>query len=139
MGDDAKGTSIAYLMGDPTYLNAQRALTTSYRTLSLFFDVPKSSAGLHDYRYQVEIAGLWEGGIHTYPIHVELNGNTLWSSSALTLNQVVTLNLSAADVKSGLNEIKWSLDAEEAGSWVSFDYHKLKMLPPRLGTIVVVK
>ena len=42
-------------------------------------------------------------------------------------------------MKPGLNELTWHLDAIEARRSVTFDYHKLKMIPPPLGIVLLFR
>ncbi|MBR2837918.1 MAG: hypothetical protein IKE55_03985 [Kiritimatiellae bacterium] len=139
IGPEARDTSGVYVMGDPDYKHAQGALTATYSTLSLLFDVPKTCAGTAPYRYQTEIAGLREGGGHPAPAHLDLNGTTIWSCEALALNQVLRIDLAAEALKPGLNELKWHWDAKESANWMSFDYHRLRMVPPQVATLIVVR
>ena len=99
--------------------------------------MPRSSAGKTAYRYQTKVTYL--GGRNTYPMHIELNGNTIWSADNLTTGQSITLNIAAEDVKTGLNELKLHFDANTAGNTVCFDYHQLKMIPPPLGTTLILR
>ena len=136
MGADTSNTSGVYVMGDTAYKHAQGSLVWSYRTLSLLFDVPKASAGKYGYRYQCELSNLKRAAT---PVRIELNGTEMWSTNSLAKNQVITLDIASESIKAGLNELKWSMDADESDSFISFDYHKLKMIPPKLGTTLILR
>ena len=136
MGDEAKGTACVYVMGDVVYTNAQRALVANYKTLSLLFDVPKTSAGKFDYHYQCELSNIKRTAT---PAHIELNGTTIWSSDTLAVGQIIKIEIPAGNLKPGLNELKWSMDASETDSFISFDYHKMKMIPPKIGTMLSIR
>ena len=125
-------------MGDPEYTHAQMAITAVQRDLALLFDVPKSSAGRTAYRYRTAVSALSNSGTDTYPAHIELNGETVWSTEALTTSHPIMLDIAAKDLKSGLNELKWRFDSNTSGSWAAFDYHQLKMVPPPGGTLILI-
>ena len=136
MGDEAKGAPCIYVMGDVVYTNAQHALVANYKTLSLLFDVPKTSAGKFDYHYQCELSNVKRTAT---PAHIELNGATIWSSDTLSVGQVIKTEVAAGDLKPGLNELKWSMDASETDSFISFDYHQLKMISPKIGMVLLYR
>ena len=137
MGAEGNTTPKVYVMGDSDYKHAELGITTTSPHLSLLFDVSTSSAGKTAYRYQTKVTYL--GGKNTYPMHIELNGDTIWSANNLTTGQIIKFDIPAEDIKPGLNELKLHLDANTSGNTVCFDYHKMKMVPPPLGTVVTVK
>jgi hypothetical protein len=51
----------------------------------------------------------------------------------------VRVDIPAEDIKCGLNELKWVYETTTANNWLTFDYHKLKMLPPPLGTTISIR
>ena len=104
--------------------------------LSLLFDIPKADIGIRGYRYRTKIASL-VGRDHA--VSLALNGVTVWTASSLSVNQVIDVNFGANDMKPGLNELTWHLDAIEANRSVSFDFHRLKMVPPPARTVFVIR
>ena len=136
MTAEAKGVPSVVIAGDPDYTHAQRSLTTTYNTLTIPFSVPKSSAGQFAYRYETYIDNLKSG--NTHPMHLELNGETIWSSENVTKGKV-RVEIPAESVKCGLNELKWVYDTTTASNWLTFDYHMLKMMPPSLGMSVILR
>ena len=132
----AQGVSSVVIAGDPNYKHAQRGLTTTYNTLTIPFDVPKSSVGQCAYRYEAFIVNVKPDATH--PVHIEFNGETVWSSANATKDKV-RVEIPAEDIKPGLNELKWFYDTTTSENWLSFDYHKLKMIPPPLGTTLILR
>ena len=74
---------------------------------------------------------------NTHPMHLEFNGETVWSSANATKGKV-RVDIPAESIKSGLNELKWVYDTTMANNWISFDYHMLKMAVPT-GMIVILR
>lgn len=136
MTQQGQGVSSVVIAGDPNYKHAQRAVTTTYNTLTIPFDVPKSSAGQCEYRYETSIDSIKPD--NTHPIHLEFNGETVWSSANATKGKV-RVEIPAEDIKAGLNELKWVYDTTTASNWLTFDYHRLKMMPPPLGSVLSVR
>ena len=136
MTQQGQGVSSVVIAGDPNYKHAQRAVTTTYNTLTIPFDVPKSSAGQCEYRYETSIDSIKPD--NTHPIHLEFNGETVWSSANATKGKV-RVEIPAEDIKAGLNELKWVYDTTTASNWLTFDYHRLKMIPPPLGSVLSVR
>ena len=132
----AEGVPSVAIAGDPNYKHAQRGLTTTYNTLTIPFDVPRSSEGQCAYRYEAFIVSVKSGATH--PVHIELNGETIWSSANATKGKV-RVDIPAESIKAGLNELKWVYDTTTASNWLSFDYHRMKMLPPPLGTVLILR
>ncbi len=135
MTAETKGVPSVVIAGDPDYTHAQRSLTTTYNTLTIPFNVPKSSAGLLAYRYETYIDNLKSG--NTHPMHLELNGETIWSSENVTKSKV-RVDIPAESIKCGLNELKWVYDTTTASNWLTFDYHMLKMAVPT-GVMVILR
>ena len=102
-------------------------------SLSLRFDIPEADIGIRGYRYSTKIASLVGSG---HVIRLTLNGKTVKTASSLSANQVIDVDLDANDMKPGLNELTWHLDAIEANRSVTFDFHRLKMVPPPIGTVL---
>ena len=136
MTQQAQGVSSVVIAGDPIAKHAQRALTTTYNTLTIPFNVPKSSTGKSDYSYETVIYNLKPD--NTHPMHLELNGETIWSSANAAKGKV-TVDIPAEDIKCGLNELKWVYDTTTASNWLTFDYHRMKMLPPPLGSAIILR
>ena len=136
MTTQGQGVTSVVIAGDPNYKHAQRAVTTTYNTLRIPFNVPKSSEGQYAYRYETIIQDIMSG--NTHPLHLELNGETVWSSANAAVGKV-SVEIPAESVKPGLNELKWVYDTTTASNWLTFDYHKLKMIPPPLGTVIMVR
>ena len=134
MTTQAQGVSSVVIAGDPNYKHAQRGLTTTYNTLTIPFNVPKSSAGQSTYKYEAVINSVNTG---THPVHVELNGETVWSSANVTTGKV-RVDIPAESVKPGLNELKWVYDTTTANNWISFDYHRMKMVLPT-GMVLIIR
>ena len=135
MTREAEGVSSVVIAGDPNYKHAQRSLTTTYNTLTIPFNVPKSSSGQCAYRYETYIDSLLSGTTH--PIHLELNGEMIWSSANVT-NGKVSVDIPAESVKPGLNELKLVYDTTTANSWLTFDYHRMKMILPT-GMVLIIR
>ena len=135
MTQETKGVPSVVIAGDPDYTHAQRSLTTTYNTLTIPFNVPKSSAGLYAYKYETYIDSLKSGTEH--PMHLELNGETVWSSENAAVGKV-RVEIPAESIKCGLNELKWVYDTTTSGNWLTFDYHRVKMIPPPLGTAIIL-
>ena len=136
MTPEAQGVPSVVIAGDPDFRHAQRSLTTTYNTLTIPFNVPKSSAGQCDYRYETYIDNLKSGNAH--PLHLELNGETVWSTANAATGKV-RVYIPAESIKCGLNELKWVYDTTTASNWLTFDYHRLKMLPPKLGSVLHIR
>ena len=136
MTAQGQGVTSVVIAGDPNYKHAQRAVTTTYNTLTIPFDVPKTSAGKCAYKYETIVQDVKEG--NTHPIHLEFNGATVWSSENATKGKV-RVEIPAEDIKPGLNELKWIYDTTTASNWLTFDYHRLKMLPPPCGTAIMIR
>ena len=136
MTPEAQGVPSVVIAGDPDYRHAQRAVTTTYNMLTIPFDVPRTSAGQCAYRYETYIDSLKSG--NTHPMHLELNGETIWSSANAAKGKV-TVDIPAEDIKCGLNELKWVYDTTTASNWLTFDYHRMKMLPPPLGSAIILR
>ena len=51
----------------------------------------------------------------------------------------VSVEIPAEDIKPGLNELKWVYETKTSDNWISFDYHKMKMLPPPLGVVITIR
>ena len=135
MTQQAQGVSSVVIAGDPNYKHAQRGLTTTYNTLTIPFDVPKSSAGQCAYRYETYIDSIKDG--NTHPLHLELNGETIWSSANAAVGKV-RVEIPAESVKPGLNELKWLYETTASGNWIAFDYHRMKMLVPS-GMMLIIR
>ena len=130
-----QGVPSVFIAGDTVYKHAQRALTTTYNTLTIPFDVPKASAGQCAYRYETRFWNLKAG--NTHPVHLEFNGETVWSSADARGD--VRIVIPAESIRPGLNELKWCYDTPTANNWACFDYHKLKMVPTPLGTTISIR
>ena len=136
MTQQAQGVSSVVIAGDPNYKHAQRSLTTTYNTLTIPFDVQKTSAGQCAYRYETYMDSVKTG--NTHPMHLELNGETVWLSANAAVGKV-RVEIPAENIKPGLNELKWVYDTTTSSNWLTFDYHMLKMRPPSLGLSVIIK
>ena len=134
MTQQAQGVSSVVMAGDPDYKHAQRGLTTTYNTLTIPFNVPKSSAGQCAYRYEAFINSVKSDNAH--PVHIEFNGKTVWSSENVVKGKV-RVDIPAENVKSGLNELKWLYETTASGNWIAFDYHRMKMLVPSGMTLII--
>ena len=136
MTQQAQGVTSVFIAGDPIYKHAQRGLTTTYNTLVIPFDVPKSSVGQCAYRYEADFHDIKSG--NTHPLHLEFNGATVWSSENATSGKVV-VELAAESIRSGLNELKWVYDTTTANNWMTFDFHRMKIVPPPLGMAIMLR
>ena len=136
MTQQAQGISSVFIAGDPIAKHAQRGLTTTYNTLTIPFDVPKASAGQCAYRYEADLHDFKSG--NTHPLHLEFNGETVWASEDATKGKV-TVDLAAESVRPGLNELKWVYGTAMANNWMTFDYHRMKMVPPPLSTTLIFR
>ena len=116
---------------------APLALSGPGDSISLCFNVPDTSAEIVGYRYRTRIASV--AGNAARPVRLTLNGDTVWSASDVSANQTVDVDIAVGNVKPGVNELAWRLDATDAGSRVTFDLHELKMLPPPLGSAIILR
>jgi len=118
---------------------APLALSGPGDSISLCFDVPKTRAGIVGYRYRTRIASV--SGDAASHVRLTLNGDTVWpaSGSDISAGQSIQVDLTVENVKPGVNELVWHLDATGAGSGVTFDYHWLKMMPPPDGLIINIR
>ena len=116
---------------------APLALSGPGDSISLCFEATKTSAGIVGYRYRTRIASV--AGNAARPVRLTLNGDTVWSASDLSANQSIDVEIAVGDMKSGVNELAWHLDATDAGSGVTFDHHRLKMMPPPKGTTLMLR
>ena len=105
--------------------------------VSLCFEAPKTSTGIVGYRYRTRIASV--SGSAGRPVRLTLNGDTVWSASDLSANQSIEVDIAVGDVKSGVNELAWHLDATDVGSKVTFGHHRLKMMLPPRGTALMFR
>ena len=129
-----QGVGSVYIAGDPVAKHAPSCMTTSSKKLTIPFDVPKSSAGQCAYRYDTAITWIDTG---TPGIWLELNGQTIWSSATVTTGKI-HVEIPAESILPGLNELKWCYDTTKSTN-IFFDYHKMKMLVPPIGTIMLVR
>ena len=136
MTQQAQGITSVFIAGDPIYKHAQRGLTTTYNTLTIPFDVPTASAGQCDYLYEADLHDFKPD--NTHPLHLEFNGETVWSSENATTGRV-KVELAADSIRPGLNELKWVYDTTTANNWMTFDYHRMKMVPPPFGTTLIFR
>ena len=115
---------------------APLVLSGSGDSISLCFDVPKTRAEIVGYRYRTRVASV--SGRAARHVRLTLNGDTVWSASDVSANQSIEVDIAVGDMNPGVNELAWHLDSTDAGSGVTFDYHRLKMksLPDGMAIIV---
>lgn len=128
------GVGSVYIAGDPVVTHAPSCMTTGSKELTIPFDVPKSSAGQCAYRYDTAITLVQSS---TPGIWFELNGNTIWSSASAAKGRI-RVEIPAESILPGLNELKWRYDTAKSAN-IYFDYHKLKMIPPPIGTMLIIR
>ena len=115
----------------------QRAMTTTYNSNTVVFDVPAETAGLFPYVYRTKIIDIKDGNIH--PVRLELNGVTVWSNANVPEGADVEVPLAETAFKPGLNELTWRYDTTASGNWLVFDYHQLTLDLPPNGIMLIVR
>ena len=134
MTSSGQGVGSVYIAGDPVVTHAPSCMTTGSKELTIPFNVPKSSAGQCAYRYDTAITLVQTS---TPGIWLELNGETIWSSASAAIGKI-RVEILAESILPGLNELKWRYDTDKSAN-IFFDYHKLKMIPPPVGSVLMVK
>ena len=135
MKEEGKGVPQVAIMGDPIYKHVQRSLTKVCPSLSLFFDVPENVGERCTWIYSTKFLDPQAG--HAQPIHIEVNGATVWQSANVENGTEVDKKIDASLLVPGLNELKLCYDTTEP-NWISIDWHRLKLVPPPLGLFVVI-
>ncbi len=128
-GRNVTGTAF---LGDADTAHFQRALSSTYNTIKLVFDAPKSEK-TSSYVYKTVIS---DKGGSIQPVHLDFNGKTVWSSENVAKDDVISVELDKADALPGINELTWHYDTPIASNWLMFKYHQLQ-LPS--GMIVILR
>ena len=136
MKGEGKGVPQVAIMGDPVYKHVQRSLTKVCPSLSLLFDVPENVNGGCKWRYSTKFLDPQAG--YVQPIHIELNGSTIWSSENVAGGSEVDCQIDPSLLVPGLNNLKLCYDSA-VPNWISIDYHRLKIVPPPLGLSVIIR
>ena len=136
MTAEAKGVTQYAVMGDPENRHVQRALTKVCPSLSLLFDVPENVDPRYSWTYATKFLSPQAGA--SQPLHLELNGETVWSSADVAAGTDIEVHFDVTQFRSGLNELKWCYDTSSP-NWINMDYHKLRLVPPSLGTALMVR
>lgn len=126
-------TDTAFL-GDANTAHFQRAMSTTYNTIKLVFDAPKS-AKTYPYVYQTVIADAKSSNVH--PVHLDFNGKTVWSSEDVAKGTEIRVELNEADALPGINELTWHYDTPIADNWVLFRFHQLRL--GTTGMMIILK
>ncbi len=96
--------------------------------------------GDNKYVYTMRIAGA-NGGGSGNKATMKLNGNIVFDSVPLVNGQVFTFELDRSNLIRGAdNVIRWE-NAQEAGTYYTFDYHwwEVQKRPPPPGTVVIIR
>ena len=117
------GTATAFV-GDAVTAHFWRAMHKAYPSLTLVWNAPKDKPA-QPVTYRTVVANTKAGD--TQPVHLEVNGTTVWSSDNVARGDKICVEIDAAYTQPGLNELKWVYDTDAAGNYVTFEYHKLKM------------
>ena len=128
------GTATAFI-GDTATGHFWRALHKSYPPLKLIWNAPKDEPA-QSVVYRTAIAN-FNRTATKQPIHLEVNGTTVWSSDGVAIGDTICVEIDAVYTRPGLNELKWVYDTDVPGNWVTFEYHKLRMGVP--GMVISVK
>lgn len=130
------GTQTSFLGGDDTAAHRWRALTTTYDSNTLLWNAPKDTDSL-PVIYSTAISNAKSG--NTHPMHLEVNGTTVWTSDGVAKGDAIRVEIGAEYTLPGLNELKWVYDTETASNWMIFDHHKLKLVTPPNPFVMVVR
>ena len=136
MKEEGKGVPQVAITGDPVYKHVQRSLTKVCSSLSLLFDVPENVDGKCRWLYSTKFIDPQAGCAQ--PIHIELNGSTIWSMEDVAGGTEVDLQIDPSSLVPGLNNLKLCYDSA-VPNWISIDYHRLKLAPPPLGLSVIIR
>ena len=115
----------------------QRSMTTTYNSNAVVFDMPAEVCGLYPYVYRTRLTDRKSGNKH--PLHLELNGVTVWSSADLAIGEEVKVEFDATAFKPGLNELTWRYDTMASNNWLVFDYHQLALDLQPSGIMLIVR
>ena len=121
------GTATAFV-GDQAVEHFWRAMHKAYPSLTLVWDAPKDKPA-QPVIYRTAISGT-ASAANTQPMHLEVNGTTVWSTDNAAAGKKICVEIDAAYTKPGVNELKWVYDTDVAGNWITFEYHKLRMGMP---------
>ena len=124
MQEGHNGTATAFI-GDTATDHFWRAMHKAYPSLTLVWDAPKDKPA-QPVIYRTAISGT-ASAANTQPMHLEVNGTTVWSTDNAAAGKKICVEIDAAYTKPGVNELKWVYDTDVAGNWITFEYHKLRM------------
>lgn len=130
------GTSVSFLGGGTENLPRWRSMTTTYNSNTLLWDAPKTAASM-PVVYWTKIANLKSG--NTHPVHLEVNGSTVWSSEGVKTGDEIKVEIPAELTCPGLNELKWVYDTKTASNWMIFGYHRLRIVTPPKPFVMVIR
>lgn len=143
MTAEGKGVLPTVVVGDPVYKHAQRSLTKVYPVVNLLFDRgegmsfgPGFRSAPQEYIYTTRFIQAQQGS--SQPVHLELNGETIWSNANVVLNADISIPLPAQSMVTGLNRLTWRYDSPTA-NYVQFDFHRIRLVPPATGTIILIR
>ena len=137
MGTPGRGVAPFFVAGDPSSGHAQGGLDVSNGVFSILFDLPDIDKRIcKGAIYETSVTGL--EGDSPHRASIELDGNVVWSSENVTAGRI-SVEISAADLNPGLNELKWRYGAKSEADRVSFDFHRISIVPPSQAFMVVVK
>ena len=136
MKDEGKGVPQVAIMGDQIYKHVQRSLTKVCPSLSLVFDMPENVPAGCKWLYSTKFLDPRDG--YEQPIHIEVNGTTIWTNADVGHGTEVNEEIGASLLQPGLNVLKLCYDSPGA-NWISIDWHRLKLVPPPLGLSVVIR
>ena len=136
MTTEGKGVPQVAIMGDPNYKHVQHSLTKVCPTLSLFFDVPENVNERCSWLYSTKFINPRAG--YDQPVHIEVNGSMVWTNGNVVGGTEVEQLIAPSLLRSGLNELRLCYDTQ-VGNWISIDWHRLKLVPPPLGTVLTIR
>ena len=147
---------VDYYVSNGRWLSLVRGVTASNKTSPAFrihFTVPKGFAEEYDYRYDFRLSdGTGGSAPEERPLFkVLLNGESVWSTiesptTDSTLRPYVIdlgnnpIRFPAGTLKEGDNTLEvYALPNSPAGKYQSFCRHRLRLVQPRIGSLMILK
>ena len=130
------GTQTSFLGGNDTAAHRWRAMTTTYNSNTLLWNAPKDTDPM-PVIYSTKIKNV--KGSNTHPVHLEVNGATVWSSEGVSIGDEIKVEIGAEHTYPGLNELRWVYDTATASNWLIFDHHKIKLVTPANPFVITIQ
>lgn len=130
------GTATSFLGAGMENSLRWRAMTTTYNYNTLIWNAPKDDKKTYSIVYSTKISNVKPD--NTHPIHLEVNGTTVWSSDGVEKGAEIKVEIGEELTLPGLNELKWVYDTPTASNWMIFDHHKLKLVK-NLGMAIILR